>query len=259
MNRTVPPYQRWDQNRLGLRRFREPVGGAPRLLGFPFAGGQSLAFRPLADRLPGDWGVAAIDPPGHGWTAGPPLDEIDRLAELCARHLPAEIWEGAVLYGHSMGGCLAWRLATMVAGPMALVLGATRPPHMNDQYGSFLLLSDAELLELLAQLGGVPADWAERPDLFAPFREALRADFLAFERFSASGPAPRLPVLAIGATLDRVCRPEHIGEWSRHAEELTVEFLSADHLFLQTHAELLAARLVRFVSSLSGATDSVSA
>lgn len=243
-------YTRWAEERLGLRTYREPGPAQPRFVGFPFAGGQSLAFRPLAEHLPAGWGVAAVDPPGHGWAGGRPLDSVDELVDLCLAHLPGETWDNLLVYGHSMGGCVAWRLAERLASagrpPRGVVLGATRPATVNDQYGSFLVLDDAALLELLIRLGGLPAELATQGEVFALFRDALRADFAAFEKFLPGATPLELPVLALGASLDRVCRPEHIGEWQAFARRLSVEFLAAGHLFLTTDPAPLAERLVRF-------------
>lgn len=240
--------------RLGLRTYRDPGPGQPRFVGFPFAGGQSLAFRALANSLPVAWGVAAIDPPGHGWAGGQPLGSIDELVELCLAQLPAETWDNLLVYGHSMGGCVAWRLAERLAGagrpPRGVVLGATRPATVNDQYGSFLVLDDAALFELLIRLGGLPSELASQGEVFALFRDALRADFAAFEGFVPGATPLEVPVLALGASLDQVCRPEHVGEWNRFARQLSVEFLSAGHLFLTTDPAPLAERLVRFVEQV---------
>lgn len=249
-----PTYLRFADNRIGLRRFRWPTGDAPRIVCLPYAGGQSLAFRGLAEHLPKEWGVWAIDPPGHGWAGGAPLAQVEAMADAYLGHLPLEVFSGAVLLGHSLGGCVAFALAERLIqlrrAPRALVLSATRPPHRAAEYDSFLSLDDQGLLDVLIQLGGVPADWAAEPELFAQFRDVVRADFQAFESFRLDGRRVDLPVLAVGAPEDVVCRPAHVFEWTRFCPSCEIEFVGGGHLFVQTQPELFAQRVASFIRRL---------
>lgn len=249
-----PTYLRYDEGRVGLRRFRSQQSGSHRLICLPFAGGQSLVFRAFAAHLPADWGVWAIDPPGHGWAGGTPLDHVEAMADRYLAHLPAELLDKAVLLGHSLGGCVAFAMAERLAGspgaPRAVILSATRPPHRASEYDSFLALDDQELLDVLIRIGGVPADWAQEPELFAQFREVIRADFRAFESFRLDGRRLELPVLAVGAPEDVVCRPAHLFEWTRFCPASEIEFVPGGHLFVQTQPELFAKRVASFVARL---------
>jgi len=247
-------YARLASGRLGLRRFRDAAPGAPRLLCFPYAGGQSLAFRPLARQLPPDWGVWAIDSPGHGWCAGPALDTIGQMSAMYLEHLPPELVKGAVLFGHSLGGCVAYALTERLLEkghtPPALVLSAARPPHRAAEYDSFLEMDDQQLLHTLIQIGGVPAEWAQEPDVFDHFKEALRADFHAFESFEPSSTLDGVPVLVFGGLADVVCRPEHVLEWSWFCPRCRTEFVPGAHMFLQTNPEAIASHLVTYLAEL---------
>jgi surfactin synthase thioesterase subunit len=176
------------------------------------------------------------------------------MADTYLANLPRELLANAVLLGHSLGGCVAFAMAERLAGsataPRALVLSATRPPHRAAEYDSFLALDDQGLLEVLIRLGGVPADWAQDPELFAQFREVVRADFLAFESFQLDGRRLDLPVLAVGAPEDVVCRPAHVFEWTRFCPASEIEFVPGGHLFVQTQPALFAQRVANFVARL---------
>lgn len=249
-------YERYDEGRVGLRCFRPAASAAPRLICLPYAGGQSLAFRWLAEQLPQAWGVWGIDPPGHGWAAGPPLDRIERLVDAYLQHLPAELLPGAVLLGHSLGGCVAFALAQRMLregqGPAALILSGTRPPHRAADYTSFVGMDDATLLATLIEIGGVPAEWAQEPELFDHFKDALRADFEAFEAFEPGAPIETIPVAVVGGLQDIVCRPEHLFEWSRFCPGCQVDFLEGGHMFLQSNAATLARRIESFLRGPAG-------
>ncbi len=243
------------EGRIGLRKFQDGSEAGPRLLAFPYAGGQSLAFRSLAKELPDAWGVWAIDPPGHGWSGGPPLDDISDMVDAYIEHLPNELLANTLLMGHSLGGCLVFALAQRLKAtgiePKALILSGTRPPHRKDDYESFHSMDDQRLLEVLIQVGGVPAAWADDPEVFDHFKEALRADFRAFEHFEITRPLEGMNVFVIGGLEDIVCRPEHVFEWSQFCPGCRVDFVSGEHMFIQTNAAMVARRIRSYVEGLS--------
>lgn len=249
-------YRRLAGGCLGLRSFREPASAAVQLFGVPYAGGQSLAFRWLVEQLPATWGVWAIDPPGHGWANGPALESVEEMASLYLEQIPPAILEGGVLFGHSLGGCVVFEMAHRLiqrGRPLrAMVLAGTRPPHRRDEYESFLSMDDRQLLEALIAIGGVPPQWADEPEIFELFKDALRADFRAFESYEVTQPLDdRLPVLVVGGLNDAVCRPYHVYEWSQYCHNCRIEFVEGEHLFLQTHPQPLAQRMTDFVATLT--------
>lgn len=253
MSSDAAKYERFPDTSVGLRRFRDPADGSPGLLCIPYAGGQSLAFRPLAQHFPQDWGVWAIDPPGHGWAGGAPLVDVDEMVSVYLSCLPEATFSEIVLLGHSLGGCVAYAMAVRLVSqgtpPRALVLSATRPPHRKDDYDSFAKMDDKTLLDVLIEIGGVPSQWADEPDVFDHFKEALRADFASFEAFQISGQLVSLPVMAFGGMEDKVCLPEHLFEWSRYCPGCRVDFIAGDHLFLQTNPAPMAQRIASFVET----------
>lgn len=247
-------YVQWDEGRIGLRWYREAEESDTRLLCFPHAGGQSLAFRSLAAELPATWGISALDPPGHGWAKGPPLDSVERLADYYMTWLPASARRGSVLLGHSLGGLVAFAVAQRMLASgepiVGLVLSGTRPPHRRDDYVSFASMDDATLLRAMIEIGGVPKEWANEPEIFDSFKEALRADFIAFDRFGPPAPLRELPVFSLGGMQDMVCRPEHVFEWSRYCPGCRVDFVTGGHLFHQEAPGATARRLESFVHDI---------
>lgn len=243
-------YERYDEGRIGLRILAEGTPGKTMFV-FPHAGAQSLAFRGLAGALPSDWRVIGLDPPGHGWSAGPPLHEVASMTRHYVQHIPRQHFEGAILFGHSLGGLVAysvaqelWRLNRPVAG---LVLSATRPPHRREDYVSFSTLDDRTLLDVLIQIGGVPASWKDEPEVFDYFKESVRADFAAFDALRDLEPLPPVPTLALGGMADQICRPEHVFEWSRYCSDCQVDFVDGGHLFIQDNPAAAVRRMLPII------------
>lgn len=256
----LPPYLRLDGGRMGLRVLKPE--GRTRLLAFPYAGGQALAFRPLAAALPEDVALAAVDPPGHGFCAGPARERVEDVVADCLAHVPGEWLDDVVLVGHSYGGYVAMGLAAALAArgrpPRGVVLGATRPPHRRDAYASFAAMDDATLLRTLVAMGGMPSG-REAEALFAWGKDALRADFRAFDTFAPPEEPIPAPVLALGAWDDAFVRAPDVREWARWAPGCRVELLSGGHLFLLSQAAEHAARIGRFVAELDGGTGAAAA
>lgn len=248
-------YHRLADNRLGLRALRDASPAGPKLVCFPHAGGQSLAFRELTEALPEDWSVSGIDLPGHGWAAGPAMSDIPAMAEFCLRHLPSDVLNGAIILGHSLGGCVAFELATRLVAqgtpPRALILSGTRPPHRLADYESFVTMEDSRLLECLIAIGGIPSDWSTEPDLFDHFKSAIRSDLVAFENFAIAQPLTAVPAMILAGTADVVCRPEHSFEWTRFCPSCRVEIVRDGHLFIQSQPGWVADRLLHFVGELN--------
>ena len=77
--------------------------------------------------------VLAVDFPGHGLSAGPPLTGIGALADWTARLIEAAGVERAFLVGHSMGALVALEAAARhphrVAGLVLIGAAAKMPVH----------------------------------------------------------------------------------------------------------------------------------
>lgn len=247
----MPSYLRLDGGRFGLRVFRDE--GPVRLLAFPYAGGQALAYRPLAAALPAGFALAAVDPPGHGFVPGDPHETVDALVEDCLRHVPAEWLDDAVLVGHSMGGYVTLALAAALRAQgrrvRALVLAASRPPHRRGEYTSMASLDDEALFQLLLRMGGMPENPRDARTLFEWGRVPMRADLRAFDAFTPPPPVD-VPTLAVGAWDDVAVQAGHHAEWERYTSSCRVELLSGGHLFLLGQAEEYAGRIERFLRAV---------
>jgi external thioesterase TEII len=169
---------------------------------FPFLGGFGASYNRLVTALSGDWDVWTANPPGHGPSAEPPCRGLDALVDRYLLALREVLRPGAVLFGHSMGGVVAYHvLHAMTARPAFadrlprdLVLSASRAPGRLDVAGR-AGLPEAELLRRLLAFGAIPAEVAADRSLIDLFLPAFRADYLVLEDASRR-PPPRLDVRA---------------------------------------------------------------
>ncbi|MGP4013531.1 thioesterase II family protein [Streptomyces sp. 4N124] len=153
------------------------------------------------------------------------------------------------LYGHSLGGLVAYTLARVLADtglpqPVFVALGATPPP---DDPPALLHAADAptpELLRLLADLGALPGPAAIAPGgvwhraVLPVLRDDLRlaAALRAAAVDPLTGGPLSVPLLVLGATGDRAVRPATLGGWQRWSTAPVVRrTVDGDHFFVRGH------------------------
>jgi surfactin synthase thioesterase subunit len=226
---------------------------AVRLFLFPHAGGSALMYRSWPARFPAGWRVAALDAPGHGaLMEQPPLRDGDALV---AHHLDRLIPEldasplPFALFGHSMGALVAYELARRLTArgraPVWLGLsacGAPRPkgPPMSIRTRE---LSDDELRDQVARLGGTPPRVLNHPGLWRHFAPVIRADLHLVESWRpapADVPLP-VPVSLFGGAEDAVVGPESLERWSeRCARLLAMHVFPGGHFYFQDDLDAVA-------------------
>jgi pimeloyl-ACP methyl ester carboxylesterase len=80
------------------------------------------------------YGVLAVDQPGHGRSAGPPLPSVQALADWTLALIGAAGVKQATLVGHSMGTLIALEAAARAPERVArlVLLGAAYPMKVSD-------------------------------------------------------------------------------------------------------------------------------
>jgi pimeloyl-ACP methyl ester carboxylesterase len=110
--------------------------------------------------------VAAVDFPGHGGSAGPPLADIGAMAEWTARLIASAGAERAALVGHSMGALVALETAgrhpSRVANLGLIGVAETMPVHPDLLAAAAANSPDAIAMVSLWSLG-VPATRGGNP------------------------------------------------------------------------------------------------
>ena len=83
-----------------------------RLFCFPYSGGTAAIYRSWPEYFGSDVEIAAIELPGRAWRRHePPLTSLLEASQRCVEGLQALTDVPFMLYGHSMGGLLAFEVA----------------------------------------------------------------------------------------------------------------------------------------------------
>lgn len=222
----------------------------PVLICLPYAGGGATVFRAWDALFAEHAEVAPVRLPGREHRIGdPPGFDLSELADAVVDRVGQREF---ALFGHSMGGRIAFELAGLLhqrgVEPGLVVTSATRPPHVlaDGPLDRVSGLSDARLVSRLRRAGSVPEEILDEPELVELFLPALRADFAWLEsRALTPGTAIDTPLLALAGSFDRVATIDQVSGWSRWTQgECREVILAGDHFFVNTQAELIRDEVV---------------
>lgn len=216
----------------------------------PFAGGSKYSYRNYQERAPSLLNIIALEYPGRGNRADESLiTDIKALIDDLYYQIKPAIERGAdyAIFGHSMGGLLAYLLTRKVLlqnhiAPLHLFITGTVGPSARVRSSHKRhLLSKAAFMEEIRKLNGCPDEMLRNDELFEYFEPILRADFTATENYVYEQEPPlNIPVTVITGTEERL-KPADILSWQKETSQ-PVDFgtMPGNHFFIfhQTDAIL---------------------
>ncbi|TDF92727.1 thioesterase II family protein [Paenibacillus piri] len=228
-----------------MSRLIHQLSGSPadiKLVCFPFAGGYSAAFRPLKPLLQNDCDIFAAEPPGHGSNRMPLVESLETLADIYLEDLIPQLDKPLVLFGHSMGGLVAYRLAQKLEqrgiSPEAVIISAVQPPHTRRK--PLTHLDDGAFLDYVIGIGGIPAELVQAREVLEFFLPAMRADFKALETFEHTDHSLlQAPVHILNGEKDGPCMQDAEG-WRRWTQRIRFHTFQGGHMFLLSEMERVA-------------------
>ncbi len=224
-----------------------------RLICTPQAGAGAGAFSNWRRHLPEGVELAPVELPGRGTREKEPLPaDVEELADALFEGLRAELTMPYLLFGHSLGGLLAYEVARRIEArglpaPLAVLISGARAP----QVPSLRTMSDVDddrLLGWIADNGGLPRELLSYPSFVAEILRAIRTDLRYAEQYLLPDPpALSSPLHVFGGLDDEITPPEQLPRWERVAGgEFSVTMLPGGHAFPHTDP----AALLGFVREL---------
>jgi surfactin synthase thioesterase subunit len=147
------------------------------------------------------------------------------------------------LFGHSMGGLVAFELARILRDrgypqPVHLFVSASAAPNWRQPRRPLSRAADGELRKELEALNGTPPALLADDDLMARMLPALRADLAVLEDYEyRDAPPLDVPITVFGGAFDRVVRFSALDGWRMEtAAGSRLLMLPADHFFLHDMA-----------------------
>lgn len=217
-------------------------GAHQRLFCLPYAGGGASLFREWPRELAGGLEVYPVQLPGREerWSEAA-FHELRGLVTALCEVVAAVADMPFALFGHSMGGLIAFELARELRrqdkpGPFHLFLSGLRAPQMPERHRPIHDLPNPEFLREVGALNGIPEavlGHAEFMDVLLP---TLRADLTLCETYRFhSEPPLECPISAFGGTDDPRVNAAELSGWAAHTKrEFRPHFFGGDHFFVNS-------------------------
>ena len=231
---------------------REPLEeSGVRLFCLPYAGGSAAAFRGWGELAPSFVHVYPLELPGRGGRWGePPVSRMPLLADRMADALAGHLERPFALFGHSMGGLLAFELCRILRArglpqPVHLFVSGAAAPDLARPRRPVHAAPHSDVLEELRFLGGTPPEVLEDPAVVETFLPVLRADFSVLETYRHRALPPlSVPMTVFGGEDDPVVAGGKLHRWQRQTSAVSrVVMLPGDHFFLHSATAGLLAEI----------------
>ena len=225
---------------------RSVTSTAPfRLFCFPYAGIGVSAYRSWGLSLGSDVEICPVQLPGReSRQHETPLTSIDTMVDEVADGLRPYMNVPFALFGHSMGGLLAFELARRLKGNAnirRLFVSARRAPHLTEPLPAIASLSSPDFVAIVQQrYGGIPPAVLACEDLLELLLPRLRADFQALETYEFRSADPlSCGISVFGGRQDTVSDSD-LRAWGTHtAGGIRVRMVDAGHLYLESRRDVL--------------------
>jgi surfactin synthase thioesterase subunit len=207
---------------------------------FPFAGGNRYSYREYEQHAPPHLKIIPMEYPGRGARVKEPfILDMDVLVDKLYHEMRSSIGDDDyALYGHSMGGLVAFFLSKKLIAnhykpPLHIFVTGTSGPGSFAGHSKKYLLEKKAFIEEIKKLEGCPEEILQHDELLDYFEPILRADFQVSETFSYTQEQPiEVPMTVITGTEEDM-DIEDISLWQQETTH-PVEFrkLPGKHFFI---------------------------
>ncbi|MUL37888.1 thioesterase II family protein [Gloeocapsopsis dulcis] len=218
-----------------------------RLFCFPYAGGNSLIFRPWLKSLPTTVEVCPVELPGRGIQMKlAPISRLELLIKSLASTLLPHLNQPFAFFGHSMGALISFELTRLLRreyniSPVHLFISGRRAPQIPDPKPPIHALPEPEFIEELRRLNGTPQAVLENTELMQLLIPTLRADFAVLETYAYT-PEPTLnvPITTFGGLQDSEVNFDELQAWQAQTHStFSQQMFPGNHFFLHSAQSLL--------------------
>jgi medium-chain acyl-[acyl-carrier-protein] hydrolase len=222
----------------------------------PFAGGGASFYRPWAQLAPKSVAIVPVQPPGReDRLLETSFDRMPELVLAAADALTPFLRQPYALFGHSMGGMIAYELVQELRRrrapmPMHLFVSGAPAPHVAAQIPPIYHLPESQLLaEIRRRYRGLPDEVLASRELLDLLLPRLRADLAVTGTYLyRDSPPLTCPITAFGGSADETVTPAMIAAWREHTVmAFESEIFPGGHFFLTDFASRIVSTLERAV------------
>ena len=207
----------------------------------PPAGCNANIYFPWKKQVSSYLNIVPLEYPSHGKKLAQPLiTQVDLLAEHLKDEIVAYANAPFILFGHSLGGGLIWKIQEKLQQhPMLqqlkLMIVSSRPEH---QYATHLrskhLLTDQQILEEVRKYNYLPEHILNNPSLIQFCLKVIRHEFALSDQLLAEKLTPTaIPLMAFyGEDDPDLPETAMMTAWQQHSSEwLGCKVLPGNHFY----------------------------
>lgn len=236
---------------LWVRLLAPNAGANVRLLCIAYAGGNAASFQHWTRAFP-DAELYGVQLPGRrDRIRESPAIGLSEVADVLSDAVAKIVTGPLAVFGYSLGAIISFEMCRAMRRrgyrlPQHLFVGARRPPDAPDSDRLFHTENDATFITRVKELGGMPEEYFDHPELIDLLLPTLKADFRLSETYQYADEPP-LPcdLTAFGGVDDPWVLPDQLEGWRRHASgAFRKHILPGGHFFIQSTEEALT-RIIR--------------
>jgi surfactin synthase thioesterase subunit len=211
------------------------------LICLPYAGGNAYSYNSFRRYFDGKLNMVTPELPGRGANYGGTLvRNLYTMADSVFKELFKQMNEPYALYGHSMGGLLAYLVARKAARerlpmPVHLFCSGCAAPSVPGS-DAFHQLPDDLFIAKLRALGGSDETILNSRELMEFYLPVIRADFEASETFEyRPGIKLNIPVTVMNGKEDDISEADAAAWQMETSRPLSILNFPGDHFFIFEH------------------------
>jgi medium-chain acyl-[acyl-carrier-protein] hydrolase len=224
-----------------------------KLFCFPYAGGSANVYVRWKKYLHPEIELQPVELAGRGKRIHSPLyRDVNEATEDVYDRIKKDIAHSSyALFGHSLGGTIAYELAQKIAHtnyrqPLHVFISGHGAPHIErPDEKKYHLMRDDQFKKELLELGGTPPEFFESPELMAFFLPVLKNDFRIAETQVCKKEIRPLDTditIFLGKEDDMVA--EESDGWKHHTKGIcSIHYFEGGHFFLHNESQRLAERI----------------
>lgn len=225
----------------------------------PFAGGSQFSYLGYRKEAISNLELLLLDLPGRGKRLDEKcLTDIHAMTDDVFQNVVANIKEPYAIYGHSMGGLIAFLLTKKIikkgiTPPLKLYLTGRGGPSVIRKDEMKHTLPREAFIQTLKDLGGMDHILADH-SLIEFFEPILRADLQAAERYQYTKEKPfDIPITVLIGEDEKITLEEASAWQAETTHPLTLKQLPGNHFFIFQHEKEIMEMIFRELSTQTNA------
>jgi medium-chain acyl-[acyl-carrier-protein] hydrolase len=222
---------------------------------FHHAGGSASAYHKWSRHLPEWIELVVVELPGRGRRMNEPaIEDYESVCDEIKNQFRPFKGRSCALFGHSLGGLLAFEVAHWVK-PVALGVSSMMPPieENADRREPLSHLDDANLVQRLATYAPIPNELLREAQILKFYLDVVRHDLRLLESYRVKRyPQLTVPTMICGGNEDSGLPSTVLDGWKTLCQlQSPVQIFEGGHFYINHHYQDVISRFISLIEKVS--------